>query len=404
MDLLEIIFWLSAACVFAAYFGYPAVLAVAAKLWSRPVRRESGFRAPVSFVVCAHNEGDRIAGRVSELIALLEATGVQGEVVVACDGSTDGTAEKARQAGSAVRVLEMTDRVGKATALSAGCRLAQHDILVLADCRQRWDPAALARLLENFADPRVGAVSGDLVLETEPGVMAGVGLYWRYEKWLRRKESEVHSTVGLTGAICAVRRSLFPGVPAGTILDDVYWPLRVALEGYRVVHDSRAVAYDRLPQHPRDEFRRKVRTLAGNFQLVTRLPRIVMPIRNPLWLQFLAHKLLRLAVPWAMLAMLVSSALLPGAIYQAALIAQLAFYGLALIGSVGFVGRRLRPAATAASVMVLNAAAWLAFWVWVTGRAGRSWSKVSYQHPRRVEVVPKPRPAGIIPVASVPES
>src|SRR5205085_1989176 len=144
------------------------------------------------------------------------------------------------------------------------------------------------------------AVSGDLVVIAGPGAVAGVELYWKLEKWLRRQESRVGAQVGVTGAICAVRRELFTPVPPGTILDDVYWPLGVVMRGYRVVHDSRALAYDRLPERVRDEFRRKVRTLAGNFQLAARLPAALLPWRNPIWGQFLSHKLARLVVPWAL--------------------------------------------------------------------------------------------------------
>src|SRR5207237_4710179 len=162
------------------------------------------------------------------------------------------------------------------------------------------------RLLENFADPSVGAVSGDLHLETSPGVLAGVGLYWRFEKWLRCRESLVDSQVGVTGAIAAVRRELFRPVPAGTLLDDVYWPMQVAMQGYRVVHDARARAFDRLPDSPRDEFRRKVRTLAGNFQLAALLPASLSPWRNPVWVQWVSRKLLRLVAPWALLGLLAS--------------------------------------------------------------------------------------------------
>jgi len=191
---------------------------------------------------------------------------------VVSDGSTDGTAASARQVARAVgvgqtfvsaafsgrqeclpharanvRVLELPSNVGKAAALSAGCTAAVHDILVFADARQTWAADALPLLLENFADPSVGAVSGDLVVQSAPGVMAGVGLYWQYEKELRKLESQVHSTVGVTGAISAVRRRLFRAIPPGTLLDDVYWPLQVAMQGLRVVHDGRAHAYDRLP-------------------------------------------------------------------------------------------------------------------------------------------------------------
>ncbi len=163
---------------------------------------------------------------------------------------------------------ELPARVGKAAALNAGCALAEHEIIVFADIRQTWEADALLLLLENFADPSVGAVSGDLLLRDADGVLAGVALYWRYEKMLRRLEGRVWSVVGATGAISAVRRQLFCAIPPGTLLDDVYWPLCVALQGFRVIHDRRAIAYDRLPSRTRDEFRRKVRTLSGNFQLL----------------------------------------------------------------------------------------------------------------------------------------
>src|SRR4029079_13531611 len=133
--------------------------------------------------------------------------------------------------------------------------------------------------------------TGELILESNTGVSAGVGLYWRYERWLRKNEGRLNSTVGVTGAIAAVRRELFTPIPPGTILDDVYWPLCVAMKRHRVIHDPRALAYDRLPDRARDEFKRKVRTLTGNFQLFTRLPGALLPWKNPIWLQLISHKL-----------------------------------------------------------------------------------------------------------------
>jgi cellulose synthase/poly-beta-1,6-N-acetylglucosamine synthase-like glycosyltransferase len=373
----EWLFWGSAAVVLYTYVGYPLVLMLLGQCSPR-VRQRERFTGAVSIVLAARNEEARIGRRVQELYHLLQRAGLQGEIIVVSDGSSDRTASIARASTGSVRVLELAQHVGKAAALNEGAAAARYDVLVFADVRQTWSPDALPLLLENFADPRVGAVSGGLIVESAPGVMAGVGLYWRYEKWLRRLESQVHSSVGVTGAICAVRRLLFRDIPPGTVLDDVYWPLRVVMQGYQVVHDPRARAYDRLPERAGDELRRKARTLSGNLQLVTRLPEALLPWKNAVWFQWLSHKLLRLVVPWLLLAMLAGSALLPGAVYQSAFWTQAGGYLVGVAGLHPALGRRFRLMGAAASFLVLNAAAWLAFWVWLCGRAAQSWSPVVY--------------------------
>jgi hypothetical protein len=184
-----------------------------------------------------------------------------------------------------------------------------------------------------------------------------------------------------------VRRNLYHPLPAGTILDDVHWPLGVAMQRRRVVFEPQAKAYDRLPDRARDEFRRKVRTLCGNFQLLINLPSAIVPVLNPVWWRFLAHKLARLAVPWALIAMLITSALIPGALYDLALAAQLTVYAFALAGMLYAPASRLRMASAAASFVVLNAAAFAAFWIWITGRSCKAWKKTVY----------KPAPSTAIP-------
>jgi biofilm PGA synthesis N-glycosyltransferase PgaC len=377
---LLLLFWLCAACVGYVCAGYPLLLAAVASFNKKP-RPLAPFTGSVTILLAAKNEEGNLDRRLAELTDLLKGGQGGGEILVVSDGSTDRTVAIAQgfAATGRVRVLERVASEGKAAALTAGCQTCRSDVLVFADARQRWAPDALATLLENFADPRIGAVSGDLDLETAPGMMAGVGLYWRFEKWLRRKESQVHSQVGVTGAICAVRRTLFRPIPAGTLLDDVYWPLQVAMQGYRVVHDDRARAFDRLPEKSHDEFRRKVRTLTGNFQLLTRLPSALLPWRNPVWVQWVSHKVLRLALPWALLGLLGTSFLLEGWLYQALFWTQLAAYGIAAAGLTKTLGTRMPAAGAAASFLVLNAAAFRAFWVWISGRAEHSWRKISYR-------------------------
>jgi len=384
---MQAAFWGCLTLVAYTYLVYPLALFVMARRWGRPVR-QAPFTGSVSFVLAAHNEGHRIAGRRDELLALIDRSGIDGEVVIVCNGSTDATAAVAATAAAEgrVRVIEIAENVGKAEALNRGVASSTADVIVFADARQRWAPDALNVLLRNFADPSVGAVTGDLCLESAPGVVAGVGLYWRYEKAIRKLESRLHSTAGATGAISAVRRELFCAIPIGTVLDDVYWPMRVVMGRRRVIHDGDAKAFDCLPGRARDEFRRKVRTLSGNFQLVGRLPALVLPWRNPIWAQFVSHKLLRLAVPWLLIAMLCLSAVLPGPLYRAALGVQLAGYLLGIAGMHPRFASRVRIASAAASFLVLNAAAWTGFWVWITGRAGSSWRKVTYATERPAEL------------------
>ncbi len=380
----EIYFWLAAACVLYPYLIYPVLAWALARLRGRPVRPVGPAPRSVSVVVAAHNEEANIVRRLDEMTALLAASGLDGEVIVVSDGSTDATAAAARAHPSPlVSVLESPERAGKAAALSQGCAAASHEILVFADVRQTWAADALPRMLAHFADPAVGAVSGDLVLRDADGALAGVGLYWRFEKWLRRQEGRLWSGVGATGAISAVRRELFRPIPRGTILDDVYWPMQVALQGRRVVHDEQAHAFDRLPDQTAAEFRRKVRTLSGCLQLVGRLPAVLTPWRNPVWLQFLSHKMMRLLAPWALLALLLTSVLAPGPFYRTAFVCQIVCYAAALLG-LWAPAARIRPLTVAASFLVLNAAAWVAFWVWATGRTERAWVKAAYRAPALV--------------------
>jgi cellulose synthase/poly-beta-1,6-N-acetylglucosamine synthase-like glycosyltransferase len=390
MSWMAPLFWLPAACVLYTYVGYPLLLAMAARLRPGPrVGGHSTVDVPVSVVVAAHNEERRIRERILELVKLLAARSAGGEVIVVSDGSIDGTVA---EAATAQREAEMTTRgripvrisvqgpkLGKAMALNQAHGVASHPVLVFADVRQTWAPDAINRLLGAFDDPSVGAVSGDLVVESAPGVMAGVGLYWRFEKWLRRTESRFDSMVSVTGCIAAVRRELFPILPAGTILDDVYWPLSVAMRGYRVVHEEQARAFDRLPEKACDEFRRKVRTLAGNYQLMALRPAVLLPWRNRLWWQFVSHRVMRLVVPWALVSVFGMSAVLVGPVYRCAFWGQVAFLTLGVAGAQETIARRFRVASTVFSFLVLNAAAWFAFWVWVSGRSSQSWTRVTYQ-------------------------
>jgi cellulose synthase/poly-beta-1,6-N-acetylglucosamine synthase-like glycosyltransferase len=335
---MKVAFWLALAIVAYVYVGYPLVLAVWARVAPRPVRR-SVMTPPVSIVVAVRNEAAVIRARVNNLLSL-DYPADRRQIIVVSDGSTDDTVEilAGYQADVDVVVLPAG---GKALALNAGVARARHDIVVFTDARQAFAPDALRALMAPLADAEVGGVSGELLIDCEAGagqdtIGDGVGAYWRYEKWLRRHESQIGSIVGSTGAIHALRRELWQPLPAETILDDVLAPMQAVLAGARVVFESSARAYDRVAADAPAEYRRKTRTLAGNYQLLRLQPRLLVPFMNPVWIQFVSHKLGRLIVPFALVMLLVSNAVLAGEhwFYAAALAAQAAFYGLACYGAV----------------------------------------------------------------------
>ena len=337
---MRTIFWLSVATIAYVYVGYPLLLAAWARLVRRHPRRvpiETAAAWPsVSIVLAARNEAARLPARLTNLLTI-PYRGVR-EVIVVSDGSSDDTAEVVRAFGSAVRLVEVPAG-GKPAALNAGVAVATGEILVFADARQVFSVDALQHLAANFADPQVGGVTGELVLDaeehrTDSTVGDGVGLYWRYEKWLRRNESAVWSTLGATGAIYALRRQLWRPLPAETLLDDVLAPMRVVLAGWRIVFEEEARAFDAASADAEAESRRKVRTLAGNYQILSEEPRLLLPITNPVWVQYMSHKVGRLLVPWALLGSVFASALLmfDGWIYAFAFGFQALFYLVAAYG------------------------------------------------------------------------
>jgi cellulose synthase/poly-beta-1,6-N-acetylglucosamine synthase-like glycosyltransferase len=292
------ILWLSVALLVYTYAGYPLLI----RLWAsfKPQHPITGWMMPrLTLVVVAHNESRRIKQRLENFLDL-DYPWDHLDIIVASDGSTDDTAEQARTYHSTyVRVLEFKKRRGKSAVLNDVMKLVRGEIVVLADARQRFETGALRALASRFADPQVGAVSGELILmdgDSHSEVGKGVDFYWRYEKFMRLYEGIIDSTVGATGAIYAMRRELFQPIPESLILDDVLIPMQVVRQGYRVLFEPKARAYD--------------------------------------WVvQTVSHKLFRLLSPLLLAtAFLANLALAGDQAYRALLAAQVLFYGAALLG------------------------------------------------------------------------
>ncbi len=362
------IFWGAALLIFYTYAGYPLALYLRSRWRPRPVNR--GTMLPsVSVVMAVHNEAAALPWKIANLKEL-DYPIDRIEFIVVSDGSADNTNDfLQQQAGERFRPTFLMERQGKAEALNRGLAASSGEIVLFTDARQEIEPDALKSLVANFSDPSVGCVSGELMLG-DPGSHSGaegVGLYWRLEKKIRQLESESGSVVGVTGAIYAARRGLIPHLPPRTLLDDVYIPMHIARAGKRILFEPRAKAWDRAVP-PGREFQRKVRTLTGNYQLIQLAPWLLTS-QNPLLLEFVSHKLLRLLVPFALLGILGASIAAPGVFYKMVFAVQAVFYGMALLGLAkagrGAV-RRLGEASLA--FILLNTAAAVAFLYFVTGK------------------------------------
>jgi len=373
---MKFVFWLAVAMVAYTYLGYVAWLWARCRWRRRPV--ESGAYFPsVSIVLIARNEVIHIKNKIQTLLTL-NYPAEQVELIAVSDGSSDGTDRVLSEFASLprVQIIVHGQPRGKAAGLNEALKIARGEIVVFTDVRQTIAADAIQRLMENFSDLSVGCASGGLTLgnPVSGDVLKGVGTYWKIEKAIREMESASGSVVGATGALYAVRRSLLTPLPVETILDDVFIPMQVVHQGSRVVFDARAKVWDTPDLGRGREFARKVRTLGGIYQLLQLEPWLLSRT-NPVRFEFISHKLLRLAVPFAICAALASSFFLPGVTYRIALVLQLTFYGLGIWGSLPLKWNPLARVADAAFTFVLlNAAAVVAFANFVAGRKP-AWSR-----------------------------
>ncbi len=387
VDVTTWLLWASVALLVYTYFGYPALVGLWARLAPHPVATSPDYLPRVAIIVVARNEVQRIHAKIETCLAQ-DYPPERLRLLIASDGSTDGM-DQVVQACVEPRVslLAFPAPRGKASCLNDAIALCGEDVIVLTDVRQRLSPKAVRYLVGNLADPQVGAVSGELVfVSDDPTPFAsGVGAYWRYEKFIRRSQAAIHSSPGVTGALYALRKSCFRPIATSTILDDVAIPMQAAMQGKRIVFESRAIAYDAPSTQARQERRRKVRTLAGNFQLLKLYPQFLLPWRNPIIVQFVSHKVLRLVAPWAMIVALGCSVLLAvhSIFYAVLLSAQLGVYALPLLGELMPPLRNRMPVKLATTFMALNAYAILGLFEFLTNRDAHLWRAGPTAEPNR---------------------
>lgn len=372
---MKAVFWLSLLFVGYTYAGYPVLVWMLSRLRREPRSDVEPDPWPtVCVVVAVHNEQDRVRAKIQNL-RRLDYPVDRIRILFVSDGSTDGT-ERRLRAEPGVEVLAYAVRRGKPHALNMGVEAAGSEVIVFTDVRQQLEPDAVKHLVRRLWQPGIGAVSGELVhRDPQTQTAAHIGLYWRYEKWIRRGESRLASNLGVTGALYAIRREDYTPLPEDTLLDDFEVPIAILRRGKRVVFESRAIISDDLQPNVAGERRRKIRTLTGNFQSFSRNPWLFSPVHNPVFVQFLSHKVFRLLVPYALIALFVSSLLLDGHAYRLAAGLQAAGYAACGLGLLWPRLRRRRLISFLLVFLELNWAAVLAMRNFITGRINVRWEK-----------------------------
>jgi glycosyltransferase involved in cell wall biosynthesis len=331
---IEILFWASVALVLYAYFGYPCLLATLSLVRQRQVRRGT-MTCPVSFIITAHNEAARIAGKIENTLAQCYPGPL--EILVASDCSTDSTDDIVRAYAPRVQLVRAAERRGKEGAQQLAVQAASGELLIFSDVATALAPDGVSTIAANFADPTVGCVSSIDRFVDANGRISGEGAYVRYEMLLRSLETRVNTLVGLSGSFFAARRSVCRNWAVDR-QSDFNTLLNSVQMGLRGILDPLSVGYYRPVADHRREFQRKVRTVVRGIRVLAGSVWMLNPVRYGLFAwQLASHKLCRWLVPVAMLVALATNSVLARQSfwYAATLVAQIGFYGAAAAGGAG---------------------------------------------------------------------
>lgn len=395
MTIAAIVFWCSITLVVFAYAGYPLLIWIASR--RTPDETQSGPDAfesrsardwPfVSLVIAAYKEESVILPRLQNAIDL-DYPADRFEIIVGCDGREDCTGDLVQSFGdSRIRLIQFPQRRGKASVLNDCVPQARGNIVVLSDANTVMHPDAIRRLVRHFDDPSVGGVCGKLNL-TDPITGKNVdGIYWKYENFLKRCEARLGALLGTNGGIYAIRKPLYRPIPANTIVDDFVIGMRVHQEGYRLLYDATAEAFEETAPTISDEFHRRARIGAGGFQSLIWLKSLLNPRHGWLAFAFFSHKVLRWTCPaFLIFAIVANLILIRQPLYAQIAMAHVAFYLAAYAGSrLTSGGRWQRPLRLPSMFVSMNLALVVGFWRWITGSQGGAW--------KRTERAGEPAPA-----------
>ena len=376
----QVVFVAATAIIVFTYAGYPALMFALGRILKRPVRRDD-ITPRVSVIIAAYNEERDIVSKLKNTLAL-DYPRDRMEIIVASDCSTDQTDDIVRGfSAHGVILRQQPERFGKTVAQNRAVKISTGEILVFSDATTMYEPDAIRKIVRNFADPEVGCVAGQLIYAdaSSSGVGKGCRSYWGYEKFLKRCESQLGSLVGVSGCLYAVRRICHARL-ANDMIDDFVIASEIHLQGLRTVYEPEAVAVEDANRRARDEFRMRVRVIKQTLSALHRYRHTLNPFRHKMFaFQMIAHKALRYAVPFPLIAALIASGWASGSVawLRFAFIGQLALYGAAIAGLIRE-RRKLKLGLLAFPYYfaLANAASLVAFWKALRGETYVVWEPI----------------------------
>ncbi|MFH1513864.1 MAG: glycosyltransferase family 2 protein [bacterium] len=384
-EIVEIISWFCFIWILYIYFFYPFILWIIHSFLKRPVKKGE-FEPSISFFISAYNEESVILEKLENVLKL-DYPKDKLEIIVVSDASTDRTDEIVNSySDKGVRLFRMSERGGKIPGLNDAIPASTGEILILSDANCMYNTGALRALASNFADERIGAVNGEHIFlnKRESTVERGVGFYWKYETWLKRMESAIHSNVFITGAMIAVRRELYPENITGELNLDNVLPTCIVEKGYRVVYEDGAVVTEETAKNLREDFQGRIRTTIRGFWFVRYLRRFISISKHPFFVfHLLCRKVFRWLVAPFLIVLFFGNIYLfwQGPNYRYCFAVQIIFYLSAIIG---FFLNRSKIKFKFFNIIyyfcMINLAALIGFLRFLRGDKMSTWSHASRKH------------------------
>jgi len=375
----ELIFWLTLGIILYAYFGYPLSILFLPLFFNNDIRRRD-IEPSVTFLITAYNEEKNIREKLENTLSL-DYPGDRLEIIVASDASEDRTDEIVKQfADQGVILHRVEGRVGKTETQNQTVKSAKGDIVIFSDATTRYRKDAIRKLVRNYNDPSIGAVSGRYEYVNPTGAPVGIGtvLFWKYENGIKNRQVKIKTVTGCCGCIYSVRKSLYELLPRD-IISDLVEPLKILEKGYRIAFEPEAVAYEETTETSGEEFGMRVRVISRGMHGLWYMRKLFNPFKYGfVTFQLFSHKVLRWMIPFLLPFLLISNLFLIGyPFYTLTFVAQILFY----IGAMGGylldkMGKKAKLLALPLYYCVVNAASAAAFFRTIFGKKAIVWETV----------------------------